>query len=473
MKELKTGEGCTFLAALTWLNGNRVDVPCKLFLPKKVEDPPRIIFQVNDDQFHVLVRAGLCELTAELGEDAESLRIEASELRISGGNLRHLGDGLNDGYILGHPRSLKLIRRLPEKANGTSKATFMLTESRQLSPYDSRILHSDGSVECRWRGARIQFQLADGLRLTFDHDYKFDTSEAPITRMWPELVATLDIGEAQQSMDFETLLLKIDELLLLVSLAEGQGCACLQALWYSGPEAVHSYRLDRAVPTKKRNHSFNDFLIEHNGLLPFLNLSYRSLCSSSQRDLLRSALASMTYFEPATIQEEFLRLFSALESLVLAFRRDHGLELVLDEGQCKTLGKDLQKVLKSHPTVKDDKTRKAMLYENLSAINRVSFRAAMQELVSQNGIDIDDVWPLLDSKDGWSLLMIRNKLVHGDYFSEPEWGFIIDAIHCLRLIAQRILLCMLGWDYKNSRAGYCDAWINWRSSRENLSKHRG
>jgi hypothetical protein len=183
-------------------------------------------------------------------------------------------------------------------------------------------------------------------------------------------------------------------------------------------------------------------------------------------------LASITYSEPATIEEEFLRLFSSLETLLLAFRRDHGLEFVLEEDQFKTLGKDLQKVIKSHPTVKDDKTRKAMLYENLSAINRVSLRTAMQELVSQNGVNIDDLWPLLDSKEGWSLVKIRNELAHGDYFSEPELGFIIDAMRCLRLITQRILLSMLSWDYKNSRAGYCDEHIDWRLSREKLSKHR-
>jgi hypothetical protein len=236
MKEIETGEDYKFRASLEWQNGNLVQVPCKLFLPKRVEERPRLAFLLNDQEFSLLARADLCKLTGDLGKDTGDFRIEASDLRIGSGTQRHWGNGLNEGYLLGHPRSLKLIQRIPKKAGGTAKATFMLTESRQLSPLDLKTYHSDGSIEWR-RGERIQFQLTDDLLLTFDHQYRFDTSESPITHMWPELVATLDVGEARQSMDFEGLLPIIDELLLLVSLAEGQRCACLQAFWHTGAVA--------------------------------------------------------------------------------------------------------------------------------------------------------------------------------------------------------------------------------------------
>ncbi len=466
MNELEEAEDHKFLAQLTWPRGTRVEVPCKLFLPRRVGAKLRLVFLVDKHTFHSISREP-CSLSAEAREG--DLIIEACELQIGGGKQKSWGQGLDEGYLTGYPRNLRLIERISPTADGL-RGVFRLTHSIHLEPFDIMIPNYDGSIEWK-RGERFRFELAEGIKLTFDHEYRYDTSKPKEIRAWPELIAQVDALSQPSAKSLEGYLSHIDDLLLLVSLAEGRRCACLEATWVYGDELITLYRLSRSVPTDRPDHDAGNFVIDHDDLALFLSKAFAALKAPFHRDLLWNALASVTHDATATIGEEFLRLFSALESVALAFRRANGLEFVVEEKQWKGVQKTIRTLLKSQTELKEESRR--MLVEKLPELNRVSLRRAIDTMASQLMIQLDDVWPLFDRAEGCALADIRNMLVHGEYFSSPEWRYILSAQSCLRTITQRFLLVMLGWDYRRSSAASYDVWPDdWREARALLSSRK-
>jgi hypothetical protein len=121
-----------------------------------------------------------------------------------------------------------------------------------------------------------------------------------------------------------------------------------------------------------------------------------------------------------------------------------------DKDVWKNLEADLRMWLKGHPRLKDDKSKRTLLYENLPALTRVSFRTAFQKFCEFYSVNLDDLWPVVGSADGWSLKDIRNKLVHGEYFNRQQLRALLSASEHLRWTVERMILAILGWDLSRS-----------------------
>lgn len=86
----------------------------------------------------------------------------------------------------------------------------------------------------------------------------------------------------------------------------------------------------------------------------------------------------------------------------------------------------------------------------------------------------DDLWPLIDPRQGPPLSHFRNAIVHGEAFSEADWLALSYAGEHLRWYLERIVLIVLGWDIKRSsvsktalRAFYAHS--NWKEERDKLN----
>ncbi|MBC7964256.1 MAG: hypothetical protein H7Y05_15090 [Steroidobacteraceae bacterium] len=477
MNDLKSTEDYKFLAELTWGGTCRtLYAPCKIFLPKKVRERPRLVFYPDTDTFRLLIYAKDCELRGSLGNGPGSITTKASDVRLGDGNQRRWGDGLDEGYILGYPKQLLIDRNMGQDV-GNKSASFYFTESLLLSPFDLLTQKYDGTVEVE-HVSKVQFRLNANCLLSFEYEYRYDSGGSSETRSWRELVARTDLDLLPAGISPEDLLPHIDDFLLLVSLAEGRRCACLEVVWSQQDQLLHLFRLDRTIPEERANHSINDCLIVNikEELEPFLKKSYDTLRNFPEKNLLWSALASITWFKQSTIGDDFLRLFTALETLVLAFRRINGLELaVQDDAIRNEIQKDVKKFLHGHHLLKDGtNSSRGMLYENIPGLFHISLKRATEAFVETYKIRLDDVWPLFDTSTGWSLLNIRNKIVHGEHFSEGEWFDLMEAKMSLRVIAERFLLSMLGWDYQKTRVHWGNsATEGWKAAQTRLSEQAG
>jgi hypothetical protein len=472
--DLESKETYKFNAELKWPNGSRLEVPCKLFLPIRLRDSLRLVLLLDDPSYRALYGTGPFELVGTIGNGSGQVKIVANEVWIGSGKQRIWGPGLSEGYLVGHPQSLRVIKGRPETPSTKLHGTFNLTHSLLLSPFDSPRLHADGTIE--WsRSKRKTFHLSPDILLTFDHEHHYDIRRDPREiLMWPELVAKVTANVPPAAGSLEHYLPMIDDLLLLVSLVEGKMCACLQSAWTCNGELVHLYRLDKVIPGEAPKLPVGEFLIAPEDFLSFLAASYKTLRENPQRHLIRSALEGMVMFNEDTIGAEFVRLFTALETSILAFRRENGLEYVLAKsGQRKELRRYLNGVLEEHPLLKEDSDRLHMLSDNLSGLARVSLKTALEKCASAFEIELADCWPIFEtpSSGGISLSKIRNMLVHGSDFSEPAWDCIADAGISLRVIAQRFLLRILGWDHQQSIARLSPSrWSDWRVAQARLTR---
>ncbi|HYU35170.1 MAG TPA: hypothetical protein VEW48_23705 [Thermoanaerobaculia bacterium] len=478
MEYNETQKDYKFKAELRWADGNRLEVPCKLFLPVRLRDDLRLVLLLtNDSSWNALWEEGrgAFELSGDVGEPG-SVRIVANEVQIRSGMWRrHWNSELAEGHLLCYPRSLRIIRKSHKWDR--LQGTFRLTRSELIAPHvHPTCINKDGTIEWH-RGKRFTFQLCREVMLTFDHEYRHTRKEGEIL-MWPELVAKVDIDSppASKSLEEDYIPL-VDDLLLLVSLAEGRRCFCLQVEWTSNEESVHLFRLDRHAPLDKPVPPPDALPISPEDFPSFLEIAFKTLCSSSQRGLIWNALANVTFEGKQTIGTNFARLFAALETLVLAFRKEHDLECVLEDAtQRKEFKEYLKEKISEYEPLKGEKhkDKRAMIYENLESLGRVSLKRAIEKFVEEFHVDLDDVWPIFDKKGRKSLYELRNMLVHGDDLSALEEECISEACISLRETTERFLLTMLGWNYnRRLRAQrFLSRWGDWQRARDALLASR-
>ena len=142
-----------------------------------------------------------------------------------------------------------------------------------------------------------------------------------------------------------------------------------------------------------------------------------------------------------SVETRYLILFAILESIILNFKKNNDYEPILPEDNFNDLKNDLKKFIKSRLSSVDSNRRK-FIYEKLSELNRISFASSLELYQKHYNIKIDDLWPLADSKEGASLADIRNKIIHGETFSNHQFQAIGFAMHHLQIIVERMVLSL-------------------------------
>lgn len=131
--------------------------------------------------------------------------------------------------------------------------------------------------------------------LTFQNTFRFENRGRELVS-WSNLkaAAKLKEGFSVDTIDRSKLIEQFDDFLLLASLGEGRRIASLEVIWHEPTYDVHEFRLNRAVPPQKTEHSWNDCQIpELEDFKEFLKVSVLALSTHPEKELIRRALAAM------------------------------------------------------------------------------------------------------------------------------------------------------------------------------------
>lgn len=453
-------------------------VRCKVYLPERLTDPIALHLFPTEDQvpylqhaFEFSIRGEIDNLSGTVDTRIQAQKVYSIRLSSTG-----WGPEITEHLLVGEPADLQVIRFLSRDASTSSlKVTgcFWLTPSILLKP-TQRISQSwTGDVKVE-TVRQFNFTLANGLLLNFVNCFRYSKNKDGDTVTFTELVARYEVQDEEHFINIEKNVLPfLDDFLLLVSFAERRRCMCL------GWETVDSkcfteyYRRSLTIPTPKKDEDFDDTLIPSQKWQHFIEKVYKKFIEIESKEFIRQAIQYTIHREGRTVENSFLTLYSAIESLLEHFglRRS-----IIDPGQFEnTFVKDTMKWIKGHPLFTDKNNRK-LIYEKLKELNRVSFKSAFNKLCKDYPVDLRDLWPVAETNKGISLSEIRNKLVHGETFFNPlQQRALITAEKHLRWTVERLILSILDWDISVSKVSKdflqnMVCYIEWEIDRQSFSK---
>jgi hypothetical protein len=435
-------------------------VLCKVYLPIKHTDRIRLHFYPTNEQAEQMrhwkfsVRGEVKEPSGEVGA-----RIRAKNVYQQSQNTKLWGEDLTEIMVFAEASDFEVTRfwagQPKPDSESETEGKFWLTPSTLLRPARAFMHYPDGRVEVE-TPRRFTFTLPNETSLAFDHHYGRRKNEQGETINFEELVAEFKLqGNVNDGKKIEELLNDLEDVLLIASFAARHACVCV------GWEAADSYSYtqrhlgNRTIPAEKDKESDRDEIIELSDFPDFMAQAYRQFTGIKPNESLRRAIHFAIPSEGHTVDSDFVTLYSALEMMVLHFRREQRLEFILpDEGEFNQLQAGLRKWLKQQPLL-EDKTRRKLLYEKLFELNRVSFGHAFEKFCEFYSVDLHDLWPVASNAGGPSLATIRNRLVHGEVLGEGYYTALITAKFHLQWTVERMILAMLGWPLKKSNV---DAW---------------
>ena len=429
------------------------NILCEVYLPKKITDPVELIFHPTSEQSNQLgwpFEFSVCGKIKDFSGQLETT-IEANKVYFEQGSTKHWGHELSESLLIGEPVDLTITNFLKhdkhKKENPPIKGIFWLTPNIMLSPVKS--LSHSFTGETTVRNIRnFEFVLDNGCCLKFDHYYRYLENDDGDTVSFAELVAEFEIDHKNEEiLSFES----IDDFLMLTSFSARQRCVCLGWEIYEPSKITKFYRRDITIPEIKKNHSFRDTLIDICDFEEFIKTAYKNFIKTNKKNLLRQAIHRAIGRENSTLESKYLTLYSALETIVLFYRQNHGLEFIISLAEWDVFKKDVKRFINKHPQFSENKGKRKLIYEKLPELNRVSFATAFTHFCENYNIDLQDLWPVVDRRDGISLSDIRNKLIHGDTFRRRQERALMSAVEHLRWIVERSILSVLGWPYSKSK----------------------
>ena len=437
--------------------GERTEsVPCKIFLPKTIMESPQVYLFPNNRRARFLMGKGKMNITGQLGNKPGNItEFILEDTHISGGSTRTWGDsGLEESYIKLYPANVIIKHDWPNDNNREdSTLYFHLTPSELLAPNDWRSLSYTGEATVDY-GEKLSFQLSEDFRVTFGNHYKWIKHNKASHLSVKELYCDSTIRGIITENEISTYLSMLDRFLMLVSYAEDQICVTLRVEILNRDQRITIYRMNRITPELDAQHSTHHFNIDKKRIEEFLNTSWNTWCNSKYEHLLQRAIATNAMTKNRTVDAEFLALFSAIETLLLIYRIENDLEYVIcEESDWKKVRKALKTAIKNSPIVRDDKSKRELLYQGIDGLNRVSLQYTLTHMVDSTTLSFRDLWPFMSQEHQYSLTYIRNRLVHGDSYPNSIFQSLILAQRHLKAYYDRLLIFSLGWDYNKANIG--------------------
>jgi hypothetical protein len=377
-------------------------VLCEVYLPDSHRGDIEVIFHPKAEHIPALQFVNPISLYARSREGRFVLK--STEIWHDGATT-----GMQDGIAFVYPckgRATNFeIRNL--LANSRSKVlkggAFWLTECPLINTAMTIMHFYTGNVRAK-QIVKPTFALCSGVRLFFRKHFSSDSDTGD---QLAQLVAEFKPKKRLATKSLKTVIDDLDDMLLLVSFAARRRCICTG--WtYSDEEGnlVRFYRRTYVLPPKSR-WDIDECLISIRSMMKFLRTAYASFGRASHKELIRNAIYALTH-EGGTLDNQFLRLFAGLESVLLHVQG-----------------------VKQKPGLK-------FLKEKVHFFQTVY------------NVDLTDLWPLLDRSSGTSLAQIRNRSIHGEYLNEASYRALTYATYNLRWTLERMLLSVLGWPIADS-----------------------
>src|ERR1035437_5450386 len=325
---------------------------------------------------------------------------------------------------------------------------FNISDCFAIAPHKMLMRKPKGEIEV-YPYDKYSFLLNCGLQLYFETYYKYEETEDS----YKSLSYPFTVAEFKTKLDPENIneyLAEIDDFLLLLSFAIGKNCLCTGWSAVSNSKIVTFYRGDKVIPTKVKQRSFIDYLIEHSDLQIFLEKAYKTFTNFDDIILFRHILYPVIRRKSIAIVTHYLMLFAILESVILFDKRHNNYEFILKQKEFDNLKGDIRSVIESYyPSPEDE--RRENICAKLPELNRLSFNSSFELFQKHYKVYIEDLWPVINHKDGASLTQIRNKIIHGEVFSNYHFDAISLATIHLQILVERIIFTLLEWDVSKTK----------------------
>lgn len=444
---------------ITPSGGKLTNIRCKIFLPKERAERAAIYLLPTETQSKKIGRGYALyrkfQFTAQRKEaNGDSLIVTSDEVFTINVSSKFWDKNASETIWKAEPIGIKIQHKL-RRSNSPTEVRFWITRTS--------ILHPVMMITNDWRGHRRvrrhyirKYRLANGLRLKFDQHFDSAENADGDDVIKSHLVGITDFGkdkQASKKIDAKVVR-ELDDFLLVAGLALRIRSLCYGWKTFDSIGVTEFYRGDVTRPeTESRTRpSQDDELIDPSHQQGFLKVAYRNFAKDASKDLLRDAIYANLPHAKVPLESIFTNMFSAIETLVLAFRRAHGLELIFSEPKEAEEWKrlrdvDLKTWLKAQPLLATRPDKRSLVYENLTGLERISFSFAFKKFCEAYGLDLSDLWPIGGGGEkNWSLTLIRNKLVHGDVLGSQKLIALDVATAHVQWTLERMLLAYLGWN---------------------------
>lgn len=459
------------------------NVLCRLYLPNKMADPIELHFSPTEKQAKTIEHLPFWKFSMKgkvtnLQKKVEK-RIVADLVYSNKFETKYHSHNLREPYFIGEPADLTITHYL----NPTSKKTkskskvegrFWITPNELLQP--AFISEHSYTGEVKITIARnFEFTLDNGLLLKFENYHKNYKNEFGDNVSFHELVASFELnGETNESPKLLDYLGQLDDVLLLASFAARRRSICLGWDSCDSKTYVKRYLRNRIIPKDiNRKSSRYDLLIDLGSFPEFMETAYPKFRNYSDLDALRRTLSFVLLSYEDTFESSFMGLYSALEMIVLHFRKKNDLEFILPTKKFEKVRKEFKKIIENSALIVNSSSKLEMK-KKLSELNRISFASAFDKFREFYSVDLSDLWSVNSNSDGISLSQIRNKLVHGEHFNKNQTVGLLYAREHLRWIIERMILAVLGWSIEKSNVNptylkmISPSVMNWRKELDNF-----
>jgi hypothetical protein len=474
---------------ITGQDGIKLDnLRCKFYLPEKPTGKVSMYILPTFEQSRFIDAAYsklwkfsfVADQPAVVGESERRLRISADEVYSLGISTRMWSPEMAEVVWQAEPTDLKIVHTL-EPGSHPTEARFWLTPSSLLTPSATISRSYTGSVEVKQIREK-RFELSNALSLNFTKHYRSREQDDRSNVTWSYLVAESKLWDRPDGSTIidDELLERIDDFLLITSLATREYCVCVG--WEVYDQIGHTvfYRRRISIPKDEGRHDFNDDLIDAQFHDEFVRTVYPQFAHDPSIELVRDSIRTALPQHGTMLESRFTGLFSAIETLVLSFRRQHGLEFVFNNKEDVAKWKrikdgSLRDWLKALPLLSGNERaeQRKLIYENLSALERISFGHAFRRFCEFYSVDLADLWSISGGSDKrWSLTTIRNKLVHGEVFPSYKIGALHAATQHLQWTLERLILGYFGWSVTKSNVNpaYLSQFLNAHKEMETEGK---
>lgn len=433
------------------------NIKCEILLPQKSIDKINVTLYPNEESHYnkILKNTQLAILGERKNLDGViTQKILINNAIVIGANKTSEGLGLEKFSINLHIRDLLITDILFNREKSPMlHGRVWLSPSKLLNPYQSKELSFTGKVKIK-EYSHTDITITTGISLKFKENYKYYTvNDEQIS--FSELVASFK--NESDSFNIESTIKDIDIVLLMASFAERRKIICVGWDTINSETAKQFYRKNISMDNLEKTIQDEDFLINTFYFRKFLDHAYKKYLTilKTNVEFVKSALQMLLNAdERRSIENEFITLFTALESLTAFnyFENYPDKQNILPEKKFKQLITEIKSTIKSSKSIgdiDDPKETRSFIYSKLQELNRVPMSKSIELLCSHYEVVIDDLWPISSTK-AQSLLDLRNKLVHGDMVDDKYINAIWCATNHLRWTIERIILAILEWDIEKS-----------------------
>lgn len=431
------------------------DIPCKIYLPERPTEVPRVFLKPTQEQWERISHTFELGLSATMGDrDTERfVQIDATKMYSLESKSRHWGKQLSDPHIVCEALDLTIATAFPRESEGEGvHMVFQVTPNSLLTPSSIVTSSYTGKVDVEVIH-EIVVPRPEG-QFKFETHYRTVKCAKDEDRFIRNLAAVTDSPRHCSSHTKTVVaeaLQELNDLLLVASLGARRQTVCISWEAVDDKFIYKSFRHGEVATPQSEDRDRDDGLILPSDFVDYLRTGFERLRGSGKESPLHLAVYCLVPLRRKTLEDDFVALFGALEKLLLAFRAKNEMEFVLDATTWKSVRSALKQTIKTWNAQSLQEQKRVWLYENLSGLNRVPLGSAFKTYMQELGVAVDDLWPVFSNDDGISLYKIRNHLTHREPLGGTSIRGLAIARQHLAWILERICLQTLGWSIAKSR----------------------